>query len=170
MSPTGPDSGPGATFAEEALRIDPIKLERDRRLVLRQFWRKLRGTLARVPFVEDAAAAFHAATDPRTPPAAKAILLGALAYFIAPVDFVPDFVALLGYTDDATVLLLALKTVRANLRPEHYERARAWLADQGVERTSADEVAEGPIIDHEPGPAGPGGFSPGGPQDRPGPA
>ncbi|ACI99791.1 YkvA family protein [Rhodospirillum centenum] len=163
MSHTGPDSGPGAAFAEEALRIDPIKLERDRRLVLRQFWRKLRGTLARVPFVEDAAAAFNAATDPRTPPAAKAVLLGALAYFIAPIDFMPDFVALLGYTDDATVLMLALKTVRDNLRPEHYERARAWLADQGVERTDADEVADGPVIDHEPAAPGDG-------RDRPGPA
>lgn len=134
--------------ARDALHVDPAKLERDRRLVLERFWMKLRDTMAKVPFVEEAVAAFYAATDPRTPFRAKAILMGALAYFVMPADALPDFIALLGYTDDATVMLLAVKTVRDHLRPEHFERARAWLVSHRTRPTSAAEVAGGPVIDH----------------------
>lgn len=140
----------GTAAAAEALRVDPLKAERDRRLVLSRFWTKLRDTLARVPFVEPALAAFYAATDPATPMKSKAVLLGALAYFITPVDAVPDFVALLGYTDDAAVLMLALRTVRGALTPDHHARARAWLSAHRSGPTSADEVAAGPVIDHDP--------------------
>jgi uncharacterized membrane protein YkvA (DUF1232 family) len=45
-----------------------------------------------------------------------------------PIDAVPDFIALLGFTDDAAVLMAAIQTVRANLRPDHYDRARETLA------------------------------------------
>jgi len=145
------DTTPDPTDAQaEALRVDPLKMARDRRLVLERFGQKLRDNLARLPFVEDAAAAFHAAMDPRTPFRAKAVLLGALAYFIVPADAVPDFMLMLGYTDDAAVLALALKTVRDNLRPEHYERARAWLRAHRAGTATPEEVKAGPIIDHDP--------------------
>ena len=160
---TPPSEPPGTAFAEatrEALRIDPEKLRRDTATVLARFWTKLRDALPRIPFVEDAVAAFHAATDPATPFRAKAILMGALAYFIAPVDVLPDFIALLGFTDDATVLLLAIRTVRAHLTEAHYERARAWLVAHRTGPVAAEEVAGGPVLDHDPG-AGPG--RPGGP-------
>jgi uncharacterized membrane protein YkvA (DUF1232 family) len=44
-----------------------------------------------------------------------------------PVDAVPDFIALLGYTDDAALLMAAIQSVRANLRSDHYDRARETL-------------------------------------------
>lgn len=108
--------------------VTPAEFARTEGLVRRRFWPKLKQVLARIPFAEDAATAFYAATDPRTPARAKAILLAALAYFIAPVDAVPDFVAGLGFSDDLAVLLLAIRTMREHLLPDHYERARAWLA------------------------------------------
>ncbi len=159
MSDTRDDDAATATdtAAREALRVDPAKLERDRKLVLERFWLKLRDTMAKVPFVEEAIAAFFAATDPRTPFRAKATLMGALAYFIMPVDAMPDFIALLGYTDDATVLLLAIKAVRDHLRPEHQEQARAWLISHRTGRTTPTEVAAGPVIDHTPSEGGPTG-------------
>ena len=106
-------------------------MEQDERLVRERFWSKLRSSVARVPFAEDAVASFYCATDSSTPTKAKAILLGALAYFVMPVDAVPDFIALLGFTDDAAVLMAAVQTVRANLRPDHYDRARETLAGFG---------------------------------------
>ena len=53
--------------------------------------------------------------------------MGALAYFIMPADVIPDFIAGLGYTDDAAVLIAAIKAIRDHLRPEHRDKARKFL-------------------------------------------
>lgn len=101
----------------------------DERLVRRGFWGKVRSGARRVPFLEDALAAYYCAMDPVTPRAAKAILFGALAYFVLPADVVPDWILGFGFSDDAAALLAALHAVRSNLRPEHYQRARTALAE-----------------------------------------
>ena len=58
----------------------------------------------------------------------KAALLGALAYFVLPADAMPDILPLLGYTDDALVLVTALRMVSGHIRDEHREAARQALA------------------------------------------
>ena len=111
----------------DLLVIDPIRVEQDERYVRRRFWDKIRANLHRVPFLEQALAAFYCATDPATPFKAKAMLMAALAYFILPVDALPDWIIMVGFTDDAAVLAAAIQAVRMNLKPEHHERARATL-------------------------------------------
>jgi uncharacterized membrane protein YkvA (DUF1232 family) len=74
-------------------------------------------------------AAYYCALDPETPGKAKAVLLGALAYFIMPMDAVPDFLALVGFSDDIAVLTLAIATVRANLTEAHRMAARKSLEE-----------------------------------------
>ncbi len=91
------------------------------------FWRKMRQTLGKVPFSEDAVAAFHCATDPATPLAIRATLFGALAYFIMPFDAIPDVLLGLGFTDDAAVLIAAFAAARSHITEAHREKARAWL-------------------------------------------
>jgi uncharacterized membrane protein YkvA (DUF1232 family) len=91
------------------------------------FWDKVRRNLHRVPFLADALAAYHCALDPRTPAYARATLLAALGYFIVPIDVIPDFVVGFGFTDDASVLALALATIARHLRPEHRDKARKTL-------------------------------------------
>ena len=118
-------------------------MEQDERLVRERFWSKLRSSVARIPFAEDAVASFYCATDSSTPTKAKAILLGALAYFVMPVDAVPDFLALLGFTDDAAVLMAAVQTVRSNLRPDHYEKARETLSNLAEQPERDDSRATG---------------------------
>lgn len=103
------------------------KLTKHEARVAKSFWPKLRRVMGRIPFAGDLLAAYYCALDPKTPLKAKAILMGALAYFIMPVDMIPDFIALLGFTDDAVVLFMALRQVRQSIRPEHRERARAYL-------------------------------------------
>jgi uncharacterized membrane protein YkvA (DUF1232 family) len=98
-----------------------------RRLVDRDFWRKLLRVVRQVPFAEDLAAAYFCAADPQTPGRVRGILVAALAYFVTPVDVIPDFVAGLGFTDDAAVLAMAIGLVSRNLKPEHYARARLVL-------------------------------------------
>lgn len=104
-----------------------MALTRDEETVRSGFWPKLAKVFASIPFAEDAVAAFYCAFDSKTPVKAKGILVGALAYFILPFDVVPDFILGLGFTDDMAVLVTAVSMIRNNLRPEHYEKARATL-------------------------------------------
>lgn len=104
--------------------------------VRKQFWAKLKRVAARLPFIEDLLAAYYCAFDRRTPRHVQATLLGALAYFILPFDFVPDLMPVLGFTDDAAVLATALRLVTSHIKPEHQEAARAALA-RGVDDDAA---------------------------------
>ncbi|MDE6022259.1 MAG: DUF1232 domain-containing protein, partial [Muribaculaceae bacterium] len=54
----------------------------------------------------------------------KAVVLGALGYFILPFDLIPDILGPLGYTDDMTALTFALLTVWGNIKPETHEKAK----------------------------------------------
>lgn len=105
----------------------PAVIARNERIVRDGFWKKLLRLAGKVPFADDAAAAYFCAVDPATPTRVKAILLGALAYFVLPVDAIPDFVAGLGFTDDAAVLAMALGLVARHVTPEHRARGRAAL-------------------------------------------
>lgn len=93
------------------------------------FWRTFAKAAKQIPFAEDVVAAYYCALDPETPGKAKAVLLGALAYFIMPMDAVPDILALVGFSDDIAVLTLAIATVRANLTEAHRIAARKSLDD-----------------------------------------
>lgn len=98
------------------------------RYVQRRFWAKVRRTLGRVPFLDQAIAAWYAATDPATPRRARLMLMAALAYFVMPVDVVPDVLAAVGFTDDAAVLMMAIQILAPHIKRSHVERAQAYLA------------------------------------------
>jgi len=95
--------------------------------VQREFWTKAKRVAAGLPFAEDLLAAYYCAFDRATPLQVKAALLGALAYFVLPFDFIPDFLPLVGFTDDAAILITAIRMVGAHMRPEHRIAARAAL-------------------------------------------
>ena len=103
------------------------RLAADETRVRQGFWEKARSTLGKVPFSEEAVAAFHCATDSATPLPIRATLFGALAYFVMPFDVIPDILLGLGYTDDAAVMLAAFTAARMHITEAHRERARAWL-------------------------------------------
>jgi uncharacterized membrane protein YkvA (DUF1232 family) len=106
---------------------DPARTARDEEKVRVGFWMKLRRVAAAVPFADDLLAAYYCAFDRSTPLHVKASLLGALAYFVLPFDIIPDFLPVLGYTDDAAVLAGAVRLVAAHILPEHRDAARAAL-------------------------------------------
>jgi uncharacterized membrane protein YkvA (DUF1232 family) len=87
------------------------------------FWPKIRRTAARIPFADQALSVWFAARDPQTPAAAKGIMLGALAYFVLPVDAIPDIFAVVGFTDDAAVFAALLATLGANIKRRHRDQA-----------------------------------------------
>ena len=101
------------------------------------FWRTFARAAGQVPFAEDLVASYYCALDPETPGKAKAVLLGALAYFVMPMDAIPDILALVGFSDDIAVLTLAIATVRANLTEAHRIAARKSLANLAADKKKA---------------------------------
>ncbi len=74
---------------------------------------------------------FHALIDPRTPRIVKILSAIAILYVLSPIDFVPDFIPVLGQADDIVVFII--------------------LIMQAYSRIPADEEAElikrKPVID-----------------------
>jgi uncharacterized membrane protein YkvA (DUF1232 family) len=108
--------------------IDGVsRLANDRESLRKRFWIKFKRVVARLPFAEDLLAAYYCAFDKQTPRHVQAALLGALAYFVLPFDFIPDMLPVLGFTDDAAVLATAIRLVASHITPEHRDAARAVL-------------------------------------------
>lgn len=105
----------------------PLVVDRTARRTRTRFIPKLLRLVGRIPFADDLAAAWYCAYDRRTPLRVKGVLFAALAYFVLPADFLPDFIAGLGFTDDATVLATALSVVGAYIKPRHRSKARRLL-------------------------------------------
>ncbi|UZE49625.1 YkvA family protein [Rhodopseudomonas sp. P2A-2r] len=122
---------------EHSVGFEPAdRLAQDHDSVRRRFWIKLKRLAVRLPFVEDLLAAYYCAFDRQTPRHVQAALLGAIAYFVLPFDFVPDMLPILGFTDDAAILATALRMVASHIRPEHHEAARAAMA-RGLDKGDA---------------------------------
>lgn len=54
-------------------------------------------------------------------------LAGALAYFVCPLDAVPDAIPVAGYGDDAAVVTATFRLLSAHVTREHIASAREWL-------------------------------------------
>ena len=114
--------------AEHSVGFEPAdRLAEDPEDLRRRFWRKLKRVVVKLPFAEDLLAAYYCAFDKQTPRHVQASLLGAIAYFILPFDFIPDMLPMLGFTDDAAVLATAIRLVASHITSEHREAARAAL-------------------------------------------
>ena len=98
-----------------------------------RFWDKVRkyARVAGRAVLEPALQMYYATLDAATPVWAKSVIYAALAYFVSPVDAVPDLLPVVGYTDDLGVLLAAAATVAAHITHKHSERAlytiRQWF-------------------------------------------
>ena len=115
----------GSAWADIEARLR--RLAADEGELRRRFWTKLKGLAARLPFAEDLIAAHYCAFDRQTPLHVKAALIGAIAYFVLPCDFIPDVLPVIGYSDDAAVLAAAIKLVSSHITPDHREAARQTL-------------------------------------------
>lgn len=72
---------------------------------------------------------------------AKAVIIGALGYFITPFDIIPDLLPIVGYTDDFGALMMALATVSMYIDDEVKEKAKTKLA-LWFEHVSDDDIIE----------------------------
>lgn len=107
--------------------IPPATAEQERK-VRRGFWRTLKRAARYLPFSDELVAGYYCAIDRNTPARVRITLLGALAYFVMPVDAIPDFIVGTGFADDATILLGALSMVRGHITPQHRAKAEEALS------------------------------------------
>jgi uncharacterized membrane protein YkvA (DUF1232 family) len=131
-------ASPDVTFDPDAViapdhALVPSVMKLNEQRVEVGFWPKIRRVAARVPFARDALSVWYCAKDDDTPIAAKGMMLAALAYFVLPIDAIPDVIAGLGYTDDAAVFAALLAVLGKNLKPKHKEAAR-----RDIERLRGD--------------------------------
>ena len=77
------------------------------------FWNKVKHFALKAgrEVVEKALWLYYAAQQPSTPAWARTVIYGALAYFVLPVDAMPDAIPVAGFTDDLGALAAALGTV-----------------------------------------------------------
>ena len=100
------------------------------RNVRKNFWLKTRRFANKIPMMDEVVAAYFCAMDPATPTKVRGTLLAALAYFIMPVDMIPDFLAFVGFSDDIAVLSIAISTVSAHITNAHRNAAKSALSEK----------------------------------------
>ena len=111
---------PSRALVPSIQRVNEVRVQKG-------FWPKIRRTAARIPFAKQLVSVYYSARDPETPTAAKGIMLGGLAYFVLPIDAIPDIFAGIGFTDDAAVITALIATLGANIKRRHKEQAEAAL-------------------------------------------
>lgn len=84
-----------------------------------------------------------AARDPRTPWAARLLVLAIVAYAVSPIDLIPDFIPVLGLLDDLLLLpaalYLALRMIPADAMTA--ARVRAGSHSLAPSRAAATAIA-----------------------------
>ncbi|SCK02055.1 Uncharacterized conserved protein [uncultured Clostridium sp.] len=79
---------------------------------------------AGVSVVYGALLLFYSLKDPSVPMKAKATIIGALGYFIAPIDLIADPIPVAGYGDDLAAIITALGVISIYLTEETKQKAR----------------------------------------------
>ena len=77
----------------------------------------------------------------------KATIIGALGYFILPLDLFPDFIPLVGFTDDLSAILLALHAVWKNITPDVKVKASAKVS--GIFSDFDQEKIDKELVDEQ---------------------
>lgn len=95
------------------------------------FWGKVKkyAKVAGKEVVEKALWLYYAAQQPNTPVWAKTLIYAALAYFVLPVDAIPDVIPVVGYTDDLGALAAALASVSMYVNGDVKALTQAKLSD-----------------------------------------
>lgn len=82
-----------------------------------KLWVKLEKVGAKISFAKDLMALYRYLVDGGVSWHRKAIVAGALIYFIVPFDAIPDLAPLFGYMDDLGVITATLKFLGSELIP-----------------------------------------------------
>ncbi|MBW4082682.1 YkvA family protein [Paenibacillus sp. S150] len=104
--------------------------EKNEQLVKKSFWSKTKKFAGKIPFTKDAVAMYYCAVDAKTPLWVKGIAFGALAYFISPIDAIPDALIGLGLTDDAAIIAAGIKAIAGHVTDEHRQKSEKFFEQE----------------------------------------
>ncbi len=92
---------------------------------------------------------YYELTDGSVPIKNKAIIIGALGYLVLPVDLIPDFIPVFGYTYDRAALIAAYMRFRDNVTPQVRSRAGETLNKwfKNVEQQALEQEVENDVDD-----------------------
>lgn len=93
------------------------KVEEGAEYVEENLWTKVERIGKKISFAKDIKALYNYMTDPSVAWYRKSIVIGALVYFIMPIDSIPDLATLIGYLDDLGVITAVLKYLGSELIP-----------------------------------------------------
>ena len=93
-------------------------------------WSKITGNMkkAGVNLIYDVLQLFYVAKDPNVPMKIRAAMVAPLGYFISPVDLIPDLMPVVGYSDDAAVIAMAIGIAHFYINDEIRQKAQDKLA------------------------------------------
>ena len=72
---------------------------------------------------------YYVLKEPSTPLEKKSLIIGALGYLILPIDLIPDFIPVAGYTDDLAALLAVVKMCKDHITPEIERKVKKSLGE-----------------------------------------
>ena len=93
------------------------------------FWNKVKyyAKKAGVKLIYIALLLYYYLQSSRVSTKDKAIIYGALGYFIFPFDIIPDYIPFIGYTDDLSILIYAYNKVKSKIDDDMRDKARNKL-------------------------------------------
>ncbi|MEW6701923.1 MAG: YkvA family protein [Bacteroidota bacterium] len=100
------------------------KVEQGSQYVEENLWKKVERVGSKIRFAKEVKALYRYMRDKYVPWYRKSIVIGALIYFISPIDAVPDIAPLVGYLDDLGVIMAVIKFMGSELIP-YYEKKEA---------------------------------------------
>ena len=99
------------------------------------FWEKLKkyARKAGIKVVYAALLLYYVLKSPETSGKDRAKILGALGYFILPIDLIPDFIPIAGYTDDLAALVwgvyCVIKSITPEVKAQSIEKLHEWFGE-----------------------------------------
>lgn len=95
----------------------PEKVKKGEEYVEEGLWNKVERVGKKISFAKDIMALYKYMISSNVSWHRKAIVVGALVYFISPIDSIPDIAPLIGYLDDLGVITAVLKYLGSELIP-----------------------------------------------------
>ena len=104
------------------------------------FWNKIKTVLksAGLELIYKALQLYYAMQNPNCPMTVKAGIVAALGYFISPIDLIPDFIPVVGFTDDLAAIAAAIAMAHMYIDDEVKRKAREKIDDLFGRGTSAE--------------------------------
>ena len=93
------------------------------------FFDKIKGSIkkAGLGLIYKALQLFYVAQNPNVPMKIRAAIIAPLGYFISPVDLIPDITPIVGFTDDAAVIAMAMLIAQAYINDDIKQQAKSAI-------------------------------------------